>query len=81
MRWRWKRTGAAMLTAPVSPGPLRGDEESGKPNSNNNLDALHRGWRGALVTYIANTLKKRWSVFRFAKPGTWNAKLASREGM
>ena len=52
-----------------------------KPNADNILDALHRRWRGALVTYIANTLKKRWSVFRFAKPGTWNAKLASREGM
>ena len=57
MRRRWKRTGAAMLTAPVSPGPLRGDEESKKANANNNLDALHRGWRGALATYIANSVE------------------------
>ena len=57
MRWRWKRTGGAMLTAPVSRGPLRGDEESEKPNANNNLDAQHRGWCGALVAYIASRAK------------------------
>lgn len=35
-------------------GTIRGGEEFRKPNANNNLDALHWGWPGALVTYITN---------------------------
>ena len=46
------------LRRPSVGGPLRGDEESGKHNANNNLDALHRGWRGARSTYIANIARK-----------------------
>ena len=42
------------LRRPSVGGPLRGDEESGEPNADNKLDALHRGWRGARATYIAN---------------------------
>ena len=42
------------LRRPSVGGPPRGDEESGKHNADNNLDALHWRWRGARATYIAN---------------------------
>ena len=44
-----------MLTAPSVGGPPPGGQMSGKPNGNNNLDALDEGRREAVVTYIANT--------------------------
>lgn len=43
-----------MLTAPSVGGPPPGGQMSGKPNGNNNLDALDGGRREAVVTYIAN---------------------------
>ena len=43
------------LRRPSVGGPPRGDEEAEKPNADNNLDALHRRWRGARATYIAST--------------------------
>ena len=51
------------LRRPSVGGPLRGDEDSGKPSADNNLDALHRGWRGARATYIANS-----RTYRLLKP-------------
>ena len=61
--WRGSRTGAAehalaleadwCLRRPSVGGPPRGDEATGKPNADNNLDALHRGWRGTRATFIA----------------------------
>ena len=55
------------LRRPSVGGPPRGDEESGKPNANNNLDALDRGWRGARATYIARV---RFTC-RKGKCGQW----------
>ena len=77
MRWRWKRTGAAMLSAPVSRWISTRWRGVWKPNADNRLDALHRGWRGALVTYIAirwcngfsTTVRApTWSVGRGGQP-------------
>ena len=65
------------LRRPSVGGSPRGDEESGKPNADNNFDALHRGWRGARVTYIASrscngfstTVRApTWSVGRGGQP-------------
>ena len=39
----------------------RGNEESGKPNANNCLDALCRGWRRSLDSYIART-RRVWVI-------------------
>ena len=42
------------LWRPSVGGLPRVDEESGKSNADNNLDAPRRGWRGARATYIAS---------------------------
>ena len=47
------------LPRPSLSGPQRGEEESGKFNANNDLDAPDRGWRRVLVTYIANRCCRR----------------------
>ena len=58
MRRHWNRSGLGMLTAPSVGGLPPGDQESGKPNGNNKLDALDGGRRAAVVAYIANMLQQ-----------------------
>ena len=54
------------LRRPSVGGPLRGDEESGEPNADNKLDALHRGWRGG-SRYVHREQKPSTFLFHFPR--------------